>query len=336
MTLLLLACALIEVWGDEPPEPPEGLTVSSSQVEADGTVRFEVDPATTALLFHVRVLDPGRNDWVDADILEGPPELVGIHLTGAFRPELTARWPNNPAQSSVDLGGSWALVLNGPRGKDAVVSVLEWADTDPDAATLHVQVVFTEELHSDAIRDEVQQAVAVWQSLWEPYGLSVAPYYQWSTAPSDCPNALERGSEVYQELSAAGADHDITLVVCGSLKGLPEDAMGVSFGGPPVSSPYAAVALRYRDETGLLGQTMAHEVSHTANLQHAELDELSDTPECSGSEECRDLLGTNNLFGGAVCVPAPDEVQVVDGCWLQDELTPQQVWMLQNWAVATE
>ena len=330
MMALLLACTTIEVWGDSAPEPPEGFTTTVFEVPADGIASFEIAAETTAMQLHVRIVDPNRRHQMVADLVAGPSDLVGLHVPGALRPELVARWPDHPHQAATDLSGTWEFVLHGPYNRDAEVTVQQWVDPDPLTGTLHVQVVFTDGTGSR--NAEVEQAIAVWQDIWAPHGIEVVPYYQASSAPSACPDALDRydGNAIYEQMSAAGADHDLTLVICDTIDG---ELSSVSFGGPLVASRYAAVAIALTDSPSLMGQAMAHQVSHTIGLLHAEDDDLSDTPDCT--DDCEEVLGKNNLYSAPVCRDG-DDPEAVDGCWVQDELTSEQVWLLQNWLGVTE
>lgn len=341
-----LACRspAIEVQGDEAPEPPAGFSTETiAGVDGDGTVVFDVAEGVTGVQVFARVVDPRGDDTVEATVLAGPPDLVGVVQASAFRPEVQFRWPTHPSQANTQPGGTWEIELSGPPDRKVDVTVLQWADTDPQRGTVHVQLVYTDGMRTPEVEGAVETALDRWRAIWEPHGLTVAPYVQTSNAPRRCPNALppSNGSPVYEALSAAGAEHDVTVVVCERLGGNGE-SLGVSFGGPLTASPLAATVVRYSELADRLGQTMAHEVGHYAGLRHAdEPDGLDDTFECpSGMDrgDCIAAVGQNNLFSSAICGfdSGIEGAVEVDDCLLQDQLTPDQVWLLHTWVGTTE
>ena len=280
-------------------------------------------------------------DWADTDELL----TAGIFFLG--RQNAVLNWPVRGVDGALD-SGRWRVELltlteDGARAPNASVDVVTQTKTDDDlsAGVLRVRVVFADGVDElDDVVAATEDAVDHWASIWAAHGLELDVTWATGTVDADLPFLSEGSPEVELE-AALGTDHDVTVIVGESIGDWTEvlgEAGGIP--GTLVATEHAAVGVSWLANSGadgafdaqdirIFGETMAHEVGHYAGLFHpveadgSYRDALDDTEDCADSRSCERSLGRNNLFPYPICS--------LSGCMVQDELSGDQVEVLQRY-----
>ncbi|MEZ4322302.1 MAG: hypothetical protein R3F61_32815 [Myxococcota bacterium] len=314
----------IEVWGDPAPPVPDGFVTERVELsEAHPTAHIDVDAASNRLAY--AFASDGMDAYADLHHPDLPDDAFFSHL------------PDDPEHpSDLPIGGPWTLdyLALTKRAVPTEVVFQHTRDDTPERGTLTVQVVFTAPFEDDrAVQDDVREAVGLWADTWAEQGITVDAYYQQSTLRGRCRLELGRNPD-HEVVVAAGADHDLTILICTGFANLGGEAVGFSF--PNSHSPAMGVIGIVPIGAGpeVVAQTLAHETGHAAGLAHVEDDALSDTPPCPADTPFCDLLGHNFMYSSAICGGAtltePDRL-TDSGCWRQDEMSPLQRRTLLDW-----
>lgn len=270
------------------------------------------------------------------------------NYTYAAYPEAPVSTMNYPVRASDPpyTSGTWAIELftldrTGDYIDDVPVSIRLYVNEDDDVETgcVYVDLVFADGLADEPeVSEAAERAVARWNQIWLAYGLKVIPLHVVdSSLDADVPSP-RAGDDRY---AALGSDSDpiLRMVVGERIAG--EGALGESgsIPGSLAQTPHAAVALSWLQHAGsdgvfsdvevrTMGETMAHEASHYLGLFHpveisdgepSSFDALSDTPGCESRASCDDVLESNLMYPYATGA-------------LQEELTAEQVGVLQRWS----
>lgn len=346
--LLLLAplsasgCLPLGVW-DGDLETRQTTVISGSDgiaavgVEIDGHAAFELTGESSQYLSVERLLDPHGDVVVDWQDWTGRQSL-----TNAFYVEgrdTAFNWPIRPEDGELE-DGTWVVELATVDGAnyyapDVAIDVVTRLKLDDDwsSGALNARIVYCAGLDQDMeVVGGVEGAVARWQEVWAPMGLSVAPTYEGADCGGDL--AFPGEDSAHADLAASADAGEVTILVGETIDGT-TDYLGVSGGipGPLAPTVHAVVVTSWLANAGtdgrfddedlrLFGETLAHEVSHYMGLYHpVEMtwdwwDALDDTPDCSAASECESALGDNLMFPYPVCDGT--------GCIAQDQLTDSQ------------
>jgi len=208
------------------------------------------------------------------------------------------------------------------------------SDADLTGGTVKVVIAYAEGVDEDVeVVSAVEDAVERWREVWGPVGLSVSERYATTDIPANLPYVGDGHSDFEDLSDQVGSDE--VLVIVGETIRSEEVYYGVSgnIPGSLISTPRSAVTIGWLANSGLdgsfspddirlMGETMAHEVSHYAGLFHPvettfELwDAVSDTVNCEDQLSCEHHLGDNLMFPYPVCSTF--------SCTPQDQLTEIQ------------
>ena len=150
-------------------------------------------------------------------------------------------------------------------------------------------------------------------------------------------------NEVYEELSATSSENQVTVLLTDQI-GNEWGTLGMvgSIPGSTFTSSQSIILISWLAIAGtdgvidsesdkiLFAETFAHEVGHYLGLFHpveddfSTWDALEDTVECHSQSICEQELQNNLMFPYPVCS--------WDECLKQDELTSDQIHVLQNYA----
>lgn len=312
-----------------------------------GRASFLLAARSSALLVVDTVEDPdGRTvldyaDWAAGD------ELLSAGILFLGRNEAALNWPVREEDGPL-AAGDWTLRLltltadgRGLGGQEVAVETLAKADDRLDDGQLTVRVVYADGV--DALPEVVaatEAATAVWADIWGAAGIALDLRYEVDGIDAALPS-VSAGSAELARISGDASGTEVTLLVGESIGGEAQ-VLGESGGipGPLSASAHGLVAVSWLSNAGadgrfdaedlrIYGETMAHEVGHYLGLFHpVELDfsyrdALADTPDCGTTRGCEQQLAANNLFPYPVCG--------LGGCVVQDELTDDQVGVLQRY-----
>ncbi len=311
--------------------------IAAVDIDVSDHAAFELTGESSQYLSVERLLDPSGDvvvDWQDWTGRQG--------LTNAFYVEgkdTVFNWPIRPEDGDL-ANGTWVLELatvddgnyyTGDVDIDVVTKLK--LDDDWGSGTLNARIVYCAGLDQDAVVvGGVEGAVARWQDVWAPMGLSVSPSYD----SYDCSGDLAFPGEdsTHADIAASADGSEVTILVGETIDGS-TDYLGVSGGIPGTLSDtvHAVVVTSWLANAGtdgqfdsedlrLFGETLAHEVSHYMGLYHpVEMtwdwwDALDDTSDCSSATACESALGDNLMFPYPVCDGS--------GCIPQDQLSDAQ------------
>ncbi|MBX2800383.1 MAG: hypothetical protein KTR31_22075 [Myxococcales bacterium] len=227
---------------------------------------------------------------------------------------------------------------------DVQVSALLTDDDDRESGTLSVAFVYTDglELDDDFVQG-VQAAVRVFREVYQAQGIEVRTTVLSHTGQQLAPPVREV-EPAYVGIAANTPFDTVHVVfseiVQGGFAGIAGDSPG-----PLIPTTRSAVQIGawlamgvdgvFSDrEVAVLGETIAHEVSHYLGLFHpveldwVTFDALPDTPACDDAASCLAQVGSNLMYPLITCVD--------DGCPPQNELTPDQRAVLQRYAGVRE
>lgn len=300
----------------------------------DGDTSFLFQAFGQDVLWLDHVVDPAGNtvltweDWQDAYALTNafyPCDSDGCATDFAFN------WPVREADGPL-TPGTWQVVV---ATTDDAYTWVDAADVDgttlikrdPDlsASVVRVRVVYaTGVREEDGVSEAIEAAVAHWQAIWAPYGLSlevryddaaIDPHLDFPNGQNDAISVASAGSDVGEITMLIGEDIDNGIGWLGFAGGIP---------GALVEGPRSAVIVGWLggagtdgaftdDEIAILAGTMAHEVGHYQGLFHpvesgyGAWDALSDTPDCRNAGACEDLVGNNLMYFETVYDIGPQE-----------------------------
>ena len=336
---------------DPAPATPEMFSVSSAMVSVDssGEGLFQVVVPEGATAFQISavaedqveigieaLIDPSGEIFLD--VASDPTAGTSLSSIGGwFSPDGVVNYPLRASDPPFDAG-VWTVRLSSWDPVEIKLTIASKADLDFGEGTLNVHIVFAKTIDEVQIQ-ATKEAVEHWQNAWAPHGLHVEPYYATSNIHKACGVNLP-GDRVWREASEHGTEFDITLMICNKML---DRVAGQSVTPGTLTSGWHGTAsvkgsaFASRDgaftEGGVerFGMTMAHEASHYLGLPHVHdnmtrWDGLDDTPNCADQQSCFDQLFTNNMYPSPWCGTG----ESINDCELQDQLTEDQVFLLQH------
>lgn len=328
-----------------PPSYNRGLVttngIATMELEIDAeTSTFMVTAEARELIAIEQVHRPNGTvafDWMDW-------YYEDTYITAAVWPlstDVVLNWPiraEDPQLTAGDWEVSFAAVNEDGYPLDDVeieVTVQTKADPDFSEGTINVVIGYADGIGTMAdIVTAVELAVERWHDVWAPHGLDVEVRYTALDIDKHLPY-VGSGHPTYTELSSEIGEDEVLMVIGESIGG-EQIFYGVSgnIPGSLISTPRSAVQLSWLANTGLdgvfsdddirlMGETMAHEVSHYMGLFHpvevtfGAWDAVSDTPKCLSQTVCESQLGGNLMYPYPVCSPTE--------CTPQETLTDVQV-----------
>ncbi|MDG1478180.1 MAG: hypothetical protein P8R54_01250 [Myxococcota bacterium] len=322
-----LAVVLVEVESGE-----EAMMVTASSSEQVAVEEIVAPDGSSAMYWE---------DWYGAYSLTS-----AIYVEGN---DTVVNWPVRSTDGGLDAG-TWEVHIGVVDGSGYYVSnealdVVTQTRTDSDlsSGTLSIEIIYAEGVGSNSdVVAATEQAVARWEDIWAAAGLTASISWYDSDLDPTLTDLSEGGSAVISDLSAAGTDSDL-MVLIGESIGSYNDVYGISGGipGPLTESERAAVVISWPTNAGgdgafsdedirLYGETLAHEVGHYTGLFHPVedgweyWDALDDTSDCASTADCEAALGDNLMFPYPVCD--------WDECVHQDDLSGGQQGVMHRYA----
>lgn len=234
--------------------------------------------------------------------------------------------------STLNFGGQYM------GGQDVELITQIKADPDFDQGNVRVAIAYAGNISENTeVVSAVEEAVAVWKTIWTASGLTLEERYSNINLPENLPYP-DASEELLAATQNIGEDDDLLLIV-GEMIANEQDLFGISGGipGSLLNSERSAVMVSWLENAGtdgnfsgsdiqLMGETMAHEIGHYMGLYHPVeseynyWDALSDTPDCNNWQSCENQMGDNLMFPYPICYGE---------CINQVILSPEQQGVLQ-------
>lgn len=310
----------------------------------DGDTSFLVSASGDALLAVEGIWDPQGDlvmsweEWYD----------TSDFLSEAFYPWFSTTFFNWPIRA-VDTPlspGTWTVQLSGTDRQgyytDTSMDVVIHTSRapDPTSGTVRVRLVWADGVRRvDGLEGAVEAALDRWRRIWSPYGLTLEVEQDDARIDADLPAPGWQSSALLDVVEDSDEDQ-VTLVLGETVDG---DAWTYGMaGGIPGSlavSDRSAVAIAWLPHAGqdrrftaeeerILGESMAHEVSHYLGLAHPvestwdAWDALTDTLHCTSQSACEADMADHLMFPYPICS--------FTACQPQDVLTDGQVGIAQR------
>lgn len=287
------------------------------------TTQFHIDLHADAFVAVDRILAPSGEAVLDYRDYPSPRVLTqGIIPFGS---NASLNWPIRAEDGELTTG-DWIVEVAAVDDEMSYVSGLTLSvskqtktDSNLRRGTVRARVLFDEDTSADdATRDATEQAVSIWEGIFDDWGLEIEVDFAGTALESDLA-IPDDDSAIYEDLDGDGSIEEITIVVGQTIDGgLDKFGLTGAVPGALTHSPKGVVLLSWlalagqdgafdQAEKDLFGETIAHEVGHYLGLFHpvedtwANWDYLGDTPECSNTETCESLFGDNLMFPYPLC-----------------------------------
>jgi hypothetical protein len=321
------------------------------------TVNIDISSAESAFLItadgdHLVAVEEIRSpsgtvlhweDWYTAN----------TYLTSGIWPlssEMVLNWPIRGEEADLKAG-TWDVDLAAvdssghyKNGSCISVTVQTKEDDDFGRGTVNVHLVYAEGVGSiEEVTTAVDAAIERWTDIWAPLGLTPVVRQSSGTIDPDLPYAGDGSEDIY-DVTMDSYEDEITLIMGETIDGS-NDFYGVagSIPGTMTATTRSAVVMGWIANAGLdgsfseldiniMGETMAHEIGHYMGLFHPveqtfdAWDACDDTPDCTSSSTCDDVLGSNLMYPYPVCD--------MSGCVEQGDLSDIQGEILHRYTGA--
>ncbi|MCB9692264.1 MAG: hypothetical protein H6736_10665 [Alphaproteobacteria bacterium] len=335
--------------------------LATMESNGSGNIRVSIEPEPdeTSFLASFEPLDPERLSHLRFLQVEDSIPYRATDETADSNPynrssaaflssSTTVNWPIQTTDGALEgrthkLTVGIADTTRAYRQGTARVGVMLKSDPDPASGLLRVNLIFGGALVDDeALYAATEDAIQVWRDIYASAGIQLdvvlfqAPY-------STLAGPGQGDAPQWREIAESTRFGAVNVVLVEEIGGQP-GAFGLAGGipGPLAYTGQSAVAINAvltagadgvfdRQESRLLGESMAHEVGHFLGLYHPvektfeRWDGLDDTPVCEAELPCVEALGDNLMF------PYPIGCNSEIGCLPQERISVEQAEVMNRY-----